>query len=102
MPGRPLLTRLLLVLALLGGQQAVLAHAVSHLAQSLAQDGEHGLPHGKGCAHLLSPSFSSALPSSATILPAEVEACPRPVELTFSHRAQEVLGFRPRAPPINL
>jgi hypothetical protein len=93
---------LLLVLALLGGQEALLAHAVSHLAQSAAHDGEPGLPHGKGCAYLLSPSFSSALPSSPTILPVEVAPCPRPAELTCSHHAHALLGFRPRAPPASL
>lgn len=103
MRGRCLLTRLLLLLALLAGQQAVLVHAVSHLAQSAAEDSKPGVPHGKACAQcLLSSPFSSALPSSAIVLPVEVEPCLLSAELVLSCRSHTALGFRSRAPPSNL
>jgi hypothetical protein len=94
------LIRLLLILALIAGQQAALVHAVSHLATASPNQTEPGLPHGKVCGECLtSAHFAAALPSGDVILPAATGVLLQPAQAGEFHLPIPVLGFQSRAPP---
>jgi hypothetical protein len=94
------LIRLLLVLALIAGQQAALVHAVSHLAAASANQTEPGLPHGKVCGECLTSShFAAALPSGGVVLPEATGVLLQPGQPGTLHLPLAALGFQSRAPP---
>jgi hypothetical protein len=100
MRSRRSLLRLLLVLALIAGQQGALVHAVSHLASAAANQTEPGLPHGKVCGECLTSSlFAAALPSSGVILPDATGVFLQLGQPGTLHLPIAVLGFQSRAPP---
>jgi hypothetical protein len=100
MRSRRSLLRLLLVLALIAGQQGALVHAVSHLASASANQTEPGLPHSKVCGECLTSShFAAALPSGGVVLPDATGVFLRPAQSGTHHLPIAALGFRARAPP---
>jgi hypothetical protein len=100
MRSRRSLLRLLLVLALIAGQQGALVHAVSHLATASANQTEPGIPHGKVCGECLtSAHFASALPSGGVVLPDATGVLLQPAQTGECHLPIPVFGFRSRAPP---
>ena len=104
MHGRRVITQLLLLFALLAGQQFALVHAVAHLPNGEVAGGkESGLPHGKVCPQcVLSSHLAHALtctaPALATIASFSFETSP----VRGSHFAAAILGFQSRAPPVAL
>jgi len=65
---RRTLTNLLLALAVLLGQQAMLAHAASHLVQPPASQDKQ-FPHGKACEQCMLSAPLGAGVTSAGMLP---------------------------------
>jgi hypothetical protein len=100
--GRRALIHVLLAFALLSGQQAMLAHAATHLAKPPASQ-DNQLPHHKVCEQCaLSAQFGSALVGKLL----SFEPQPGVVHLA-SHRPQIVYtatpcAFHSRAPPVSL
>jgi hypothetical protein len=112
---RSVITQLLLLFALLAGQQIALVHAISHLATShLAVSHLHHeepagtkedpeLPHGKLCVEcLLSSHLVHALPSSVTLALAPAALVPKALPVRVGYVAAVALAFHSRAPPAPL
>lgn len=104
MRGQRVITQLLLLFALLAGQQFALVHAVSHISHEEAAGGKKSGPaHGKVCAEcVLSSHLAHALTSSASIAPSIAVVPLEAFAARGSHIAAPILGFHSRAPPAPL
>src|SRR5262245_12078355 len=104
MHGRRIITRLLLLFALLAGQQFAFVHAISHLPNGEVAGGKEGsLPPGKLCSQcVLSAHLAHALTSTAPALATVASAPHEALLIRGSHLAATLLGFHSRAPPAAL
>src|SRR5262245_40908818 len=104
MHGRRVISQLLLLFALLAGQQLALVHAVSHLSNGEVAGGkERGLPHGKLCSQcVLSSHLAHALTSTAPLVCSDAGVVLAALPPRSSRLAEPVLGFHSRAPPAPL
>jgi uncharacterized protein YfaQ (DUF2300 family) len=98
------LIHVLLAFALLLAQQAMLAHAATHLAKPPAtQDNQHQLPQHKVCAECaLSAQFGSAMVGKALSFELQRGIVDLPPHRPQVLCASTPRAFHSRAPPISL
>ncbi len=97
---RSLLTRFLLIFALLFAQTGSLAHSITHILAEKSQGSEQSLPHDKYCDQCAAYAQIGGLIGSSAISFAAGEHFATPeINDPVSHTSITFVAFAARAPP---